>query len=40
MIGGSEILTEALNKLNKRSESLEKELTTVRTLKTTEKFKA
>lgn len=40
MIGGSEILTEALNKLNKRSASLEKELNAVKTLKLTEKVKA
>lgn len=39
VIGGSEILTEALNKLNKRSKSLQKELDSIREVKQSEKVK-
>lgn len=39
VIGGSEILTEALGKLNKRSDSLQKELDSVREIKQSEKTK-
>lgn len=39
VIGGSEILTEALEKLNKRSDSLQKELDSVREIKQSEKTK-